>query len=116
MLLHADLGLFCARARLLELLVVEGEPEVVDARQGPLARLDDDVDRPELELRQAQLEAELWELRPGDARLVGREVLSDPAVAGDEVEAELADVARLDLPHPARDEVIVEEVHRRDAR
>jgi hypothetical protein len=32
-------------------------------------------------------------------------------VARDEVEAELADVPRLDLAHAARHQVVVEEVH-----
>ena len=48
--------------------------------------------------------------------LVRRQVLADPPVARDQVEAELADVARLDLAHPARDEVVVEEVHGADGR
>ena len=47
-----------------ELLLVEREPEVVDPRQLPLARLDDDVDGPALELREPQLEAHLVELLP----------------------------------------------------
>jgi hypothetical protein len=33
-------------------------------------------------------------------------------VARDEVEAELADVSRLDLADATRDEVVVEQVHR----
>ena len=41
---------------LLELVLVEREPEVVDARQLPLPRLDDDVDRAALELGEPQLE------------------------------------------------------------
>ena len=86
---------------------------MVDPRQLPLARLDDDVDRAALELRQPQLEAELVELLPRDARLERLVVLADPAVPRDEVEAELADVARLDLAHLARHEVVVEELHGR---
>ena len=42
------------------------------------------------------------------------QVLADAAVPRDEVEAELADVARLDLAHLARDEVVVEELHAPD--
>src|SRR5207248_358380 len=48
-----------------------------------------------------------------DPRLVRRELLADPAVAGDEVERELADVACLDLADATRNEVIVEELHGR---
>jgi hypothetical protein len=39
------------------------------------------------------------------------QILADPPVARHEVEAELADVARLDLAHAARHKVVVEEVH-----
>ncbi len=53
MLLDAEAGRLRALERRLELVVVEREPEMVDARQLPLARLDDDVDGAELELRQA---------------------------------------------------------------
>src|SRR5206468_8751780 len=77
----------------------------------PLGRLDDDVDGAELELRHAQLEAHRVQLRPRDPRFVRGQVLADPTVARDEVEAELPDVPRLDLAHAARDEVVVEEVH-----
>src|SRR3954447_14718661 len=112
-LLHPQLGLLGPRDRLLEFLVVEREPQVVDARQRPLSRLHHDVDGAELELGEPQLDPERVELTPRDTRLVRRQVLADPAVPGDQVEAELADVARLDLPHPARDEVVVEEIHRR---
>ena len=38
-------------------------------------------------------------------------VFLDPAVPGDQVEAELADVARLDLAHLARHQVVMEELH-----
>ena len=44
-LLHAQLRLLGPGDRALELVLVEREPEVVDARQRPLARLHDDVDR-----------------------------------------------------------------------
>src|SRR3954470_13478317 len=110
-LLDAELRRVRASERSLELVLVEREPEVVDARKGPLARLHDDVDRPELELGQPQLEADGVELRPGHPRLVRRKVLADAAVPRDQVEAELADVARLDFAHPARHEVVVEEMH-----
>ena len=87
-----------ARDRRLEVLVVERDPEVVDPGELPLAGLHDDVHAAPLELREAELEATLVELLPRDARLERREVVAEPAVTGDEVEAELADVARLDLP------------------
>ena len=99
----------------LELVLVEHEPEVVDARRRPLARLDDDVHRALLELGQPELEAHRVELAPGDAGLVRGELLADAAVSCDEVERELADVARLDLADAARDEVVVEELHRRSS-
>ena len=85
---------------------------MVDARHRPLARLDDDVDGALLELGQAQLEALRVEVLPRHARLEGRELLADAPVARDEIEAELADIARLDLADAARDEVVVEELHR----
>src|SRR6476620_10949198 len=116
MLLHAEVVPLGARERRLELVLVEHEPHVVDPRGRPLARLDDHVDRALLELAQPQLEAQRVELGPRAARLVRGEVLADPPVTGDEVERELADVARLDLPYAARDQVIVEELHRRYAR
>ena len=67
----------------------------------PVPRLDDDVDRAPLELGQPQLEPVLVELLPARAGLDRDVVVADPAVAGDEVEAELADVARLDVPQLA---------------
>ena len=48
--LDAELALDGAVDHLLELVLVEREPEVVDARQLPLPRLHDDVDRAALEL------------------------------------------------------------------
>src|SRR5262249_51368973 len=90
---------------------VEREAEVVDPRQRPLAGLHDDVDRAELELGEPELEAERVELGPGDSGLVRREVLADAPMARNEVEAELADVARLDFANPARHQVVVEEMH-----
>ena len=52
------------REHRLELVLVEREPEVVDARHRPLARLDDDVHRAALELGEPQLEARRVELLP----------------------------------------------------
>jgi hypothetical protein len=114
-LLDTQVVLFRPRDGGLELVLVEHEAEVVDARRRPLARLDDDVHRALLELGQPELEAHGVELAPGDPGLVRRELLADAAVARDEVERELADVARLDLADAARDEVIVEELHRRSS-
>ena len=111
-LLHAQRRQLRAGERALELVLVEREAEMVDARKRPLPRLHDDVHRAELELGQAKLEAELVQLGPRDSGLVRLQVLSDAPVARDEVEAELADVARLDLADAARDEVVVEQVHR----
>jgi glyoxylase I family protein len=76
-----------------------------------LARLDDDVDGAALELGEAQAKAQLVELLPRDARLVMRLLVADPPVARHELEAELGDVARLHVPHLARHEVVVEELH-----
>ena len=56
-------------------------------------------------------EALLLELVPRDPGLEVNLVLADPPVARDQLEAELAEVARLDLPHVARHQVVVEEVH-----
>src|SRR5438105_2446047 len=95
-----------------ERLVVEDEPDVVDPRQLPLARLDDDVHGAALELGEAELEAEPVELVPGHAGLEGHGVFPDPAVASDEVEPELREVAGLHVADPSCDEVVVEEPHR----
>src|SRR5690348_10993647 len=97
MLLHAEVVPLGARERRVELVLVEHEPEVVDARCRPLARLDDDVDGAFLELGEPELEPHRVELAPGHPRLVGCEVLADPSMPGDEIERELADVASLDL-------------------
>jgi hypothetical protein len=113
MVLDPQAELVGADERAVVRLVVEREPEVVDARHLPLARLHDDVDGAALQLRQAQLEAGTIELVPRAARLERGPLLADPPVARDELEPELGDVARLDLPHHARDEVVVEEVHAR---
>src|SRR5690348_16623613 len=91
-LLHAQVVPLRALERRLELVLVEHESEMVDARGRPLPRLDDDVDRALLQLRQPELEAHRVELVPRDSRLVRRELLADAAVARDEIECELADV------------------------
>src|SRR5581483_7190627 len=110
-LLHPELRLLGAAEGAVELVLVEGEAEVVDARQRPLSRLHDDVDGAELELREPELEPGLVQLRPRHPGLERLEVFADAAVPRDEVETELADVARLDLADAARDEVVVEQVH-----
>ena len=94
-----------------ELVLVERQPEMVDPRQVPLARLDDHVDGAALELGQPQLEPQPVELLPRHSGLEGLVLLSDPAVPRDEAECELAQVARLDLPDPRGDEVVVKELH-----
>ena len=50
-LLHAEAELVGARDRRREIVVVEHEADVVDARQVPLPGLDDDVDGAAVELR-----------------------------------------------------------------
>src|SRR3954451_16841264 len=79
-LLHAQVELLGARDRLVELVLVEREPEMVDARERPLPGLHDDVDGAELELGEAELEAQLVVLRPRDAWLVRRPILPDAPV------------------------------------
>src|SRR5699024_2399554 len=96
----------------LEVLLVARDAEVVDPRQPPVAGLADGVDRAALERRQAQLEALAVELLPRRARLDRAVAVPDPAVARDELEAELADVPGLQLAHLARHQVVVEEVPR----
>ena len=80
------------------LVLVEGEPEVVDARGVPVARLEHDVDSPASDLDEPQPEAHLVELLPGRARLEPVRALTAPAVAADEREAELAEIPRLEEP------------------
>ena len=109
MLLDAEVVPLRAGERRCERLVVEHEAEVVDARELPLAGLDDDVDGAALELGEPQLEAHPVELGPRHAGLEGDGVLADPPVPLDQVEAELRDVARLDVADPAGDEVVVEQ-------
>ena len=110
-LLYAEVAGSRGGEHIRELVVVEREAEVVHARQLPLARLDDDVHCASLELAQPQLEALALEVLPADAGLEGRDLVADAPVPGDQAEPELADVPRLDLPQPARDEVVVEETH-----
>src|SRR5262249_28109466 len=100
-----------AREHLVELLVVEREPDVVDPWDAPVARLHDDVHRAALELREAELEPEPVELLPRDAGLVRQLAVADPPVPRDEPEPELPDVPRLDLAKLARHQVVVEQVH-----
>ena len=114
-LLHAQVALLRARESCDEVVLVEREPEVVDARQLPLSRLHDDVDGAALQLGQPQLEPHRGRGRPSRSPASNEVVLlADAAVPGDELEAELADVARLDLPHLARHEVVMEEMHAAD--
>ena len=111
MRLDAQLLLDGAVDDVRELVLVERQPEMVDAGQLPLAGLDDDVDRAALELGQAELEADLVELLPRDAGLERLVLLADPAVPRDEAERELAEVPRLHLADARGDEVVVEELH-----
>src|SRR5688500_3091147 len=77
-LLYAQVARRRGLERLLELVVVESDADVVDARERPLARLDDDVDRAALELGQPELEAAPVEVVPGDAGLERRLLVVDP--------------------------------------
>ncbi len=95
----------------LELVLLERDAKVVDARHAPVARLDDDVDRAALELRQSQLETVAFEPLPGAAGLDRDVVVADSSVPGDEIEAELHEVAPFDVPDLGRDQVVVEEAH-----
>ena len=96
-LLDAQLELGRAREHRREVVLVERDPDVVDARQVPLPRLDDDVDRAALELAEPQLEAVAGRAPPRRRRARRRVLVADPPVARDELEAELAEVAGLDL-------------------
>ena len=110
-LLDTQLEPLCAFHHLDELVLVERKADVVDAREVPLPGLDDDVDGAPLELRQAQAKAEPVELLPRHAGFEVRLLVADPAVPRDELEAELGDVACLDVAHLARHQVVVEELH-----
>ncbi|OLE17905.1 MAG: hypothetical protein AUG88_05450 [Actinobacteria bacterium 13_1_20CM_4_68_12] len=94
-----------------ELVLVERKADVVDAGEVPLPGLDDDVDGAALELREAQPKAEPVELLPWHAGLEMGLLVPDPPITRDELEAELGDVARLDVAHIARHQVVVEELH-----
>lgn len=110
-LLHTEVPLRRAPEHRLELLLVERDSDVVDPRNAPVARLDDDVDRAPLQLGKAWLEAVVVELlprRPGLDRYV---LLADTPVARDEVEPELAEVTRFDVAELGGDQVVVEELH-----
>src|SRR5438132_14271955 len=102
-LLDPKLANLCPRERLDELVLVQREAEVVDTRQLPLSGLDDDVDGAAFQLGQPKLEPQAVELVPAVAGLERCDLLPDSPVAPDQVEAELADVPRLDLAHLARD-------------
>src|SRR5207244_12350101 len=80
-------------------------------RQLPRARLDDDVDGSALELREPELESDPIEVLPAVSRLERGHLFADPAVPCDQPETELPEVPRFDLPHLARHEVVVEELH-----
>ena len=96
----------------LVVLLVECDAEVVDAWHVPVARLEDDVDRPAPDLDEAKAKADPVELFPGRAGFEPVRALAAPAVAADELEAELAEIAGLEQPDLARHEVVVEQVHR----
>src|SRR5215211_1540574 len=100
--LHAERELVGARERRGEGVLLERDADVVDARQVPLARLDDDVDGAALELGQPQLEADPVQLVPRNARLVARVLFADAPVARHELEAELRQIARLNFADAAR--------------
>src|SRR5439155_17380082 len=111
MLLDPQLAHVRAGQRLDELVLVEREAEMVYPGQLPLTRLDDDVHGAAFELRQPELEAHAVQVLPAVARLERGHLLADAAVTSDEIEAELAEVTGLDLPHLARDQVVVEQLH-----
>jgi len=95
----------------VELILVEGDAEMVDTRNAPVARLHDHVHGTMLELGEPQLEAVTVEHLPGRSRL-GRDVLvSDPAVPGDQIEAQLAQVASFEVAELGGDQVVMEDVH-----
>ena len=93
------------------LLLFEGDAEVVNARDVPVPGLEHDVDRPPRDLDKPEPEAHAIELLPGGSRLEPVRALAPPAVAPDEREPELAQIARFEEPHLARHEVVVEQMH-----
>ena len=102
-----------AQERVLEGIGIERDPDVVYTRQLPLSRLHDDVHRAVLQLAQPQAEPLPVELVPCDTGAKDLRVFGYAPIPRDEMEAELPDVPRLDLPHLARHEVVVEQVHGR---
>ena len=100
----------------LVILLVERDAEVVDSRHVPVTGLEDDVHGAAPDLDESQAEADLVELLPGRAGLEPVRALAPPAVAADELEAELAEIPGLEQPDLARHEVVVEQVHRRPHR
>jgi hypothetical protein len=85
---------------------------MVDARNVPVTGLEDDVHRAAADLDQAEPEAHRVELLPRRARLEPVRALPSPAVAADELEAELAEIAALEEPDLAGHQVVVEQMHR----
>src|SRR6266567_6082494 len=110
-LLHAQLAQLGACERRDEIVLVERESEVIESGQLPLPGLDDHVHGAPLQFRQPQLEAGAIELIPAVSGLEGSRLVLDPTVPGDQAEAELAEIARLDLPYLARHQVVMEELH-----
>ena len=76
--LEAEVG--GALERLGVALLVQRDPDVVDARVLPVAGLEDDVHRPAGELHEAEPETDLVQLLPGGARLEPLGALAAPAV------------------------------------
>ena len=112
MILNLEIELGRPLDRLVVSVLIECDAEMVDPRPLPVARLDNDVDGSLGELDEAKPEPLLLELLPRDAGLEPERSLAHPAVTADQLEAEPADVPRLHEPHLARDEVVVEELHR----
>src|SRR5581483_5119534 len=110
-LLHAQVPLHRAAEYGLEVVLVERNADMVDARDPPMAGLHHYVDAAALELGKAQLEPFALELLPRRARLDCHVLVADPPVAGDEREPELAQVAGLDVAELRGDEVVVEKLH-----
>src|SRR6266511_652958 len=95
----------------LVLVLVERDPEMVDAGYVPVPRLDDDVDGSAPQLDEAQAKAHRVEVLPGGARLEPLRALPAPPVTPDELESELPQVAPLEEPDLARHEVVVKQLH-----
>ena len=91
------------------LVLVEGEPQVVDARGVPVARLEHDVDSPRA-TSTSRSRKPISSSLPGRARFEPVRAFTAPAVAADEREAELAEIPRLEEPDLARHEVVVEQM------